>query len=1043
MTDPATESDQPSRGFRWPKKTIILLLVIGGLVLATPYAISYAIKTALVAAGAENAHVDKVHFNPWTGNLIVERLAIEVADLPTVVVKEAGVDLDWSELLHRRIVIENIHITDTDVRIKRNADGSINVIGLEVLPAAGESDTGESGSTTASAPGADSPAAADNSTPIIQGAGVTLFSLRDISLSYEDPQLQTTLVIEQLTVTRVHSWDADHAATLSFTGTLNGAAITIEAEILAFSDDRSVKAKVTIDGLDLNSFEKVASPALGALAGILGIDTEINLELAGDTLGLHQNGTITLATISVAFPGGKVDEESVQWNGSVALDLDLGDDATGPVIEIEGKLDGSKAVASLPKAGIDVNSQSLVWEGKVSLGAEGVDTLQVTGDATLGQTAFKMTGAVAIETELEQLTVTDLTLKGTDHITVGAAKLRGVTTKLAGAVPVDAKVGELAVSSVSVAGVDKISVADVKASGLEVEVAGAAPVSAKLGGLEVSKLSVQGGDQVAADSIGLTEVSATLPGDKPMDASVTDLRVTGLQLKGSEAISAAGIAVNGTRLTDQATGIALGEIGSLMVDQLTMAGTDSIEIASVKAGDIRGLAAKSGDDQVFTAKALTVTTIAVRKLNDLQFASIELSDSNTTVTRLKNGGFYLLDDITGGSAASPAATATPSAPDQSAADADANTAPAAPAAPLPIRVRIADLHTTGENALHYSDAGVTPKHDVNVIIDTLSVKNIDTGAPDQPNQFEFAARVGKYGKISSKGDLRPIARPPAADLTLTVDALDLKVISPFLLRALGYIVESGAMDVKTTFKVDPKGEMSGENKIKITQLVLKQGDKKVIEEMASGSSMPLDMALDLLRDDNNIIELDIPISGNVNDPNIDFSNVIGTVIGKAAAAGAKTVALTYLQTALFPYGTLLTLAEMGVKQMGKISLDPIIYTVGSSEPPDTAAEYLEKVSGILKKDEKFNLRLCPFYTLEDAQAVAAQPGAGAKTRTQGGKRSPLSTHGDETIALSRARGEALKDRMIKEFQVPAKRILVCEPDIDDSGTGKPRVDLLL
>jgi len=229
--------------------------------------------------------------------------------------------------------------------------------------------------------------------------------------------------------------------------------------------------------------------------------------------------------------------------------------------------------------------------------------------------------------------------------------------------------------------------------------------------------------------------------------------------------------------------------------------------------------------------------------------------------------------------------------------------------------------------------------------------------------------------------------------------------------------------------------MSGENAIKLTQLVLAPGDPKVMAKLNDASPMPLDAALNLLRDKQNVIKMDIPISGNINDPNIDVSDAIGqaigTIAGKAGMAALTTVGPA---AALGPIGLVAIVGKMGVDQLAKVRLASIEYAPGSSDRPANSDKALQDTATVLEKKQELNLRLCPFYTLEDAQAVASAAGDG------NAQRSPLGTHQEAIAQLSKKRAADLKDLLVSKYKLDHKRILTCTPELDDSDSGKPRVE---
>ena len=88
----------------------------------------------------------------------------------------------------------------------------------------------------------------------------------------------------------------------------------------------------------------------------------------------------------------------------------------------------------------------------------------------------------------------------------------------------------------------------------------------------------------------------------------------------------------------------------------------------------------------------------------------------------------------------------------------------------------------------------------------------------------------------------------------------------------GYGIERGKMSVDVAYVVQPDGQLTASNKIVLNQLAF--GDK----DATSTASLPVKLAVALLTDRNGIIDLDLPVSGSINDPQFSLGGVIWKVI---------------------------------------------------------------------------------------------------------------------------------------------------------------------
>jgi hypothetical protein len=142
--------------------------------------------------------------------------------------------------------------------------------------------------------------------------------------------------------------------------------------------------------------------------------------------------------------------------------------------------------------------------------------------------------------------------------------------------------------------------------------------------------------------------------------------------------------------------------------------------------------------------------------------------------------------------------------------------------------------------------------------------------------------VAKYGSARIRGTLN-LQQPKAlANLTATFRNLDLAAFTPYAAKFAGYRIDSGRLSAELRYQVRD-GRLTGSNQLTIEQMQL---GAKV--ESASASEVPLELAVALLSDSKGRIDLDIPVIGNLNDPQFDFGGLIakaiGNVIGKLASA---------------------------------------------------------------------------------------------------------------------------------------------------------------
>ena len=238
------------------------------------------------------------------------------------------------------------------------------------------------------------------------------------------------------------------------------------------------------------------------------------------------------------------------------------------------------------------------------------------------------------------------------------------------------------------------------------------------------------------------------------------------------------------------------------------------------------------------------------------------------------------------------------------------------------------------------------------------------------------------------------------------------------------------MDGKTTWHI---GRLD-------LEVARKEGDN-----LGDSLGMPLETAISMVSDNKGNINLTIPITGDIEDPQFNIQDAIN----KAIAKGVQKGAMTYLKYALQPFGAALIAADMAKGLAGGVRLDPIILQAGVRDIGKEHDEYLKKIAGMLKERKQLHIRICGFAVESDRNklleiAVAKAKADKKKSASKQEKPITLDTITDEMLLeLAKARSESAKGRLVNGYQIAPEKLFVCHPQIDKSNEGKPRIEILI
>jgi hypothetical protein len=233
--------------------------------------------------------------------------------------------------------------------------------------------------------------------------------------------------------------------------------------------------------------------------------------------------------------------------------------------------------------------------------------------------------------------------------------------------------------------------------------------------------------------------------------------------------------------------------------------------------------------------------------------------------------------------------------------------------------------------------------------------------------------------------------------------------------------------------------IDSENKLVIRGLEISPVDNESREKLDGSLTVSLDTALGMLRDKNNTIKLDLPVSGDIDSPDFEISDVINTAVGKAITQGS----MTYLKFALQPYGALITIAELAGDAATKVRLQPVNFAAGEAVPAAESDGYLEKVAGILKDRPEVNIKICGLAVAADRAALGGTAAADAKDKAAASGKAVVTDL--QLLELAKQRAAFVKDRLVIKYGASAGRLVACTPEIDadEDDDNVARVDLLI
>lgn len=330
---------------------------------------------------------------------------------------------------------------------------------------------------------------------------------------------------------------------------------------------------------------------------------------------------------------------------------------------------------------------------------------------------------------------------------------------------------------------------------------------------------------------------------------------------------------------------------------------------------------------------------------------------------------------------------------------------------------INNLNITTDKEIAYTDNSTDPVMKTGLQAFTFDLKELNTALPDNNSSFSLSAKSDHHSTINVNGTARPFADKISFDATGELKGFDLRTASPVTRQAIGHIIKSGQMNADLKLlAVD--GKLDSNIALSLYQFNIKSMNKDAADKLDKLFGMPLNQTLVLLRDKDDSINLDIPITGDVTSPSFNPMDAIIKATSKAA-----TVTLITFYT---PYGLVYAGGSTLFNIATALNFEPVIFTPGSSVLQDNNKQQLEKLTRLLT--EKPNIRLTLCGTTNNHDLYALYPELKKDTGIKATEIKPTKIQSEALEKLASDRQTNSKNYLINKLNVSHDRLILCAPE---------------
>lgn len=256
----------------------------------------------------------------------------------------------------------------------------------------------------------------------------------------------------------------------------------------------------------------------------------------------------------------------------------------------------------------------------------------------------------------------------------------------------------------------------------------------------------------------------------------------------------------------------------------------------------------------------------------------------------------------------------------------------APSSSKPLGIHIGEI-AINDGSANFADLSLTPNFATAVQQLNGHIGTIDSREA-KPAEVDVKGKVDRYAPVTIKGSVNPFDPMAALDIATSFKRVELTTLTPYSGKFAGFRIRKGRLNLDLHYMIT-KGQLKAENKLVVEQLQL--GEKV---DSPDAVDLPIRLAVALLKDTDGKISIELPISGDLNNPQFSVMPIVW-----------QTLRNLVLRAAQAPFKFIGGLVTGG----GSEDLSNVSFAPGSSELSKESESALSTLAKALK--ERPTLRL--------------------------------------------------------------------------------------
>jgi len=258
---------------------------------------------------------------------------------------------------------------------------------------------------------------------------------------------------------------------------------------------------------------------------------------------------------------------------------------------------------------------------------------------------------------------------------------------------------------------------------------------------------------------------------------------------------------------------------------------------------------------------------------------------------------------------------------------------AEPSAKSPVTPIKVDKISMRDINMDFIDQQIEPNFSINLKLSEVNITGL-TSKEFEAADVVIKGKIDDYAPVEVIGKINPLRESLFADMTFKLSDMELNPLTPHSGKHIGNAIKKGKLSLNLKYLIEKKA-LNADNKIVFDQLSLGQA-----VESPDSLKLPVGLAISLLKDRHGQINLDVPVSGQLDDPEFSLGGVI-----------LQTLVNILEKAAMSPF-TLIADVAGGGEELRFVEFD-----AGGEEINDEGRKKLDSITTILYERPGLNMAL--------------------------------------------------------------------------------------